>query len=393
MPEKQLRRMNAHYALIQGLFWGGYATIWAFLTVLLLYRGFSNSQIGVVSFLALTLPIVVQPGLAALADRDGRFTSRRLGLALVCLAATAAGVMWAWGANRLLTAVLYVLIGVCLTATQPFFSSMAMEWQMAGADLNFGLGRGIGSACYAALVLLLGQLTERYAPTLVVPVFAGLFAILALAVWRFRSAPAPRMEGERPQVLTNLQLLRKYPRFVLLLAACALLMACHSSSCTYMIHIVEKAGAGAGAMGAALALAAFLELPAMGLFSRMRQRLSLAWLLRLCAGAFLAKIVVFWLAESMTAIYLASVLQFFEYGIFTPATVYYVVEHIDRGNQVKGQALISVASSGVGSAFGSLCCGLILDRAGVSGMLLFEVACAAAGCVVMLLATGEGKRK
>ena len=198
MPEKQLRRMNAHYALIQGLFWGGYATIWAFLTVLLLYRGFSNSQIGVVSFLALTLPIVVQPGLAALADRDGRFTSRRLGLTLVCLAATAAGVMWAWGANRLLTAVLYVLIGVCLTATQPFFSSMAMEWQMAGADLNFGLGRGIGSACYAALVLLLGQLTERYAPTLVVPVFAGLFAILALAVWRFRSAPAPRMEGEAP---------------------------------------------------------------------------------------------------------------------------------------------------------------------------------------------------
>ena len=42
------------------------------------------------------------------------------------------------------------------------------------------MGRGIGSACYAALVLLLGQLTERYAPTLVVPVFAGLFAICLL---------------------------------------------------------------------------------------------------------------------------------------------------------------------------------------------------------------------
>ena len=46
MPEKQLRRMNAHYALIQGLFWGGYATIWAFLTVLLLS----------VSYTHLTLP-------------------------------------------------------------------------------------------------------------------------------------------------------------------------------------------------------------------------------------------------------------------------------------------------------------------------------------------------
>ena len=393
MPEKQLRRMNAHYALIQGLFWGGYATIWAFLTVLLLYRGFSNSQIGVVSFLALTLPIVVQPGLAALADQGRTFHQPAPGVDAGVSGGDRGGSDVGLGSQP-------PADGGAVCAHRRMPDGNAAIFQLHGYGVADGRGRPelrvgtryrLGMLCGAGAALgsadgavrsdaggsgVCGAVCDTGPGGVAIPVSAG-----------------SQNGRERPQVLTNLQLLRKYPRFVLLLAACALLMACHSSSCTYMIHIVEKAGAGSGAMGAALALAAFLELPAMGLFSRMRQRLSLAWLLRLCAGAFLAKIVVFWLAESMTAIYLASVLQFFEYGIFTPATVYYVVEHIDRGNQVKGQALISVASSGVGSAFGSLCCGLILDRAGVSGMLLFEVACAAAGCVVMLLATGEGKRK
>ena len=337
--------------------------------------------------------MAVQPVLASLADRDRRFTSRRLAMALTGLLLLCAVGLWCSAGSMAVTAALYVLVGISLTATAPFHSAMAMELQQHGVALNYGLSRGLGSACYAASVLVLGVVVERYAPTAVLPVFTGEMLLLLLLTWRFRASPTAAAAAGSGPVLSVGQLLRRYPAYTWLLVGCALLMACHSATCTYMIHIVGKVGGSESMMGSALAVAAFLELPAMGLFSRMRQRLSLAWLLRLCAGAFLAKIVVFWLAESMTAIYLASVLQFFEYGIFTPATVYYVVEHIDRGNQVKGQALISVASSGVGSAFGSLCCGLILDRAGVSGMLLFEVACAAAGCVVMLLATGEGKRK
>ena len=224
---------------------------------------------------------------------------------------------------------------------------------MAGADLNFGLGRGIGSACYAALVLLLGQLTERYAPTLVVPVFAGLFAILALAVWRFRSAPAPRMEGERPQVLTNLQLLRKYPRFVLLLAACALLMACHSSSCNIYDSLrgegrsrVRSHGCGFGIGGVSGAAGYGTVQPDA---AEAVSGMAAASVRRCVSGedrSFLAGGVYDrHLSGIGAAIFLVRDLP--------PATVSYVVEHIDQGNQVKGQAPISVASSGVGSAFGS----------------------------------------
>ena len=61
MESGQLRKLNLCYAGIQSLYWAGFAAIWAFLSVLLLYRGFSNSQIGTVSALALLMPLAVQP--------------------------------------------------------------------------------------------------------------------------------------------------------------------------------------------------------------------------------------------------------------------------------------------------------------------------------------------
>lgn len=361
MESGQLRKLNLCYAGIQSLYWAGFAAIWAFLSVLLLYRGFSNSQIGTVSALALLMPLAVQPVLASLADRDRRFTSRRLAMALTGLLLLCAVGLWCSAGSMAVTAALYVLVGISLTATAPFHSAMAMELQQHGVALNYGLSRGLGSACYAASVLVLGVVVERYAPT------------------------AAAAAGSGP-VLSVGQLLRCYPAYTWLLVGCALLMACHSATCTYMIHIVGKVGGSESMMGSALAVAAFLELPAMGLFSRVRRKVPLAWLLIFCSAFFVIRAGLFWAARSVPVLYLAAALDFFEYGIFIPATVYYVAEHIDPANQVKGQSLMGMATTGVGSAFGNFVSGQLLDRAGVSGMLLFCTICAAVGLLVVIYA-------
>ena len=361
MESGQLRKLNLCYAGIQSLYWAGFAAIWAFLSVLLLYRGFSNSQIGTVSALALLMPLAVQPVLASLADRDRRFTSRRLAMALTGLLLLCAVGLWCSAGSMVVTAALYVLVGISLTATAPFHSAMAMELQQHGVALNYGLSRGLGSACYAASVLVLGVVVERYAPTAVAAAGSG-------------------------PVLSVGQLLRCYPAYTWLLVGCALLMACHSATCTYMIHIVGKVGGSESMMGSALAVAAFLELPAMGLFSRVRRKVPLAWLLIFCAVFFVIRAGLFWAARSVPVLYLAAALDFFEYGIFIPATVYYVAEHIDPANQVKGQSLMGMATTGVGSAFGNFVSGQLLDRTGVNGMLLFCTICATVGLLVVIYA-------
>ena len=242
MESGQLRKLNLCYAGIQSLYWAGFAAIWAFLSVLLLYRGFSNSQIGTVSALALLMPLAVQPVLASLADRDRRFTSRRLAMALTGLLLLCAVGLWCSAGSMAVTAVLYVLVGISLTATAPFHSAMAMELQQHGVALNYGLSRGLGSACYAASVLVLGVVVERYAPTAVLPVFAGEMLLLLLLTWRFRASRTMEATAGSGPVLSVGQVLRRYPAYTWLLVGCALLMACHSATCTYMIHIVGKVG-------------------------------------------------------------------------------------------------------------------------------------------------------
>ena len=245
MESGQLRKLNLCYAGIQSLYWAGFAAIWAFLSVLLLYRGFSNSQIGTVSALALLMPLAVQPVLASLADRDRRFTSRRLAMALTGLLLLCAVGLWCSAGSMVVTAALYVLVGISLTATAPFHSAMAMELQQHGVALNSGLSRGLGSACYAASVLVLGVVVERYAPTAVLPVFAGEMLLLLLLTWRFRASRTMEATAGSGPVLSVGQVLRRYPAYTWLLVGCALLMACHSATCTYMIHIVGKVGGSA----------------------------------------------------------------------------------------------------------------------------------------------------
>ena len=308
MESGQLRKLNLCYAGIQSLYWAGFAAIWAFLSVLLLYRGFSNSQIGTVSALALLMPLAVQPVLASLADRDRRFTSRRLAMALTGLLLLCAVGLWCSAGSMAVTAALYVLVGISLTATAPFHSAMAMELQQHGVALNYGLSRGLGSACYAASVLVLGVVVERYAPTAVLPVFAGEMLLLLLLTWRFRASRTMEATAGSGPVLSVGQLLRRYPAYTWLLVGCALLMACHSATCTYMIHIVGKVGGSESMMGSALAVAAFLELPAMGLFSRMRRKVPLAWLLIFCAAFFVIRAGLFWAARSVPVLYLAAAL-------------------------------------------------------------------------------------
>ena len=390
--DKLSRKVNLHHAAMQGSYFIGFSAIWGFGPVLLLYLGLSNSTLGVVTSLALLLPLLIQPVLAALSDADRRWTSRRLALVLSLLTLAAGVVMTVCTGQKTVLLAAYAVIGVLLVCTAPFFNSMVMEYHLRGVNVNYGLGRGTGSTTYAIVALVLGFVLEKQAPTVILPVFLAALAVQIAAVWSFRYPlpPVPAAQTEEPpQVLGLGALLRKYPAFTVMLVGCALLQGGHNACNTYMIHIAAKAGAGESLMGVVLAVSAFMELPAMALFPRMRRRLSLRGLFRLCAAAFVVRNLLFLLAASPVLLYAAAVLQFFEFGIFLPATVYYVAEYLDAANQVKGQGLIHVFSNGVGPAVITAVSGRLIDRFDVNAMLLFTTIAGAVGFLVVAAATSH----
>ena len=396
MSDRRLiRRLNLHFSVLWALFWSSSAALWSFRSVFLLYCGFTNSQIGLVSSCALLLPIAVQPMISSLADRSKCITSRRLAMALTALSIVCCAGIWL-SSHAFLYSVLLVIIGVALTVIVPYFNAMNMDFVMRGIDLNFGASRSCGSVAYSLTSLAMGAALERFAPTLILPVFLISSGALLLALFLFRYPLPPVSETaakEMPVGLSNTALLRRYPQFTLMLAACFLLVGSQSTLNTYMLQIVGKVGGGESVTGTAYFVSSVVELPAMLLFARARRKFSLKTLLLTSAVFFVIRCTVFLLAGSTLTIYFACSLQFFAYAILALATVYYVTEEIDLANQAKGQALIYIISSGPGAAFGSLCGGWLLDSAGVQSLLVFCLACAAAGAAMMFLSLNSQRPK
>ena len=382
-----VRQLNFHFSLLWALFWGSHASLWSYRTVFLLHHGFTNSRIGLISSLALLLPMAVQPLLSSLSDRCSLLTNRAVAMTLAALSMVCCAGIWLFD-NDTVYSVLLIVIGVALTVIVPYFNAMSMDFVMAGVDLNFGASRSCGSVAYSVVSLVMGAALERFAPTLVLPVFFVFAGALLLALFFFRyplPETAVRQTQEAPPALSNTALLRRYPRFALMLAACFLLVCSQMTLSTYMIQIVGKVGGGESLTGRAYFLSSVVELPAMLLFAKARRRIPLRTLLLVSAAFFTVRAAYFLAAGSAAVIYFACTLQFFAYALLAIATVYYVTETLDAANQAKGQALIYIIPSGMGAAFGSLCGGWLLDVGGVGPMLVFCVLTAGLGTAVMAL--------
>lgn len=343
---------------------------------------------------ATLLSVFLSPAVSSFLDARPGLENRHGAMALLTLAAALCLLVWLVPLPRpFVLGACFALIGALLSSTPPFQNAMAMDANRCGIPVVYGFCRGVGSVSYAAAVLLLGFVLERHAPTLLLPVFAALTACGLIAMAGFRLPERPDEAADRPAEHRSIAaVLRSHPRFALTLLGCMFFFLTHTISNTYMNALVGKAGGTASAVGTSLAISAVLELPAMTLVSRLQKRFSPGFFLRFAAGAEIVKFLIFYLARSMPLIYLGQCMQFFQFAIYAPATVYYVAAALPERDQLKGQSLIYVAGSGLGGALGNLLGGRLLDRSGIQAALLLGTVSAAASLLTFCLSTREDSR-
>ena len=385
MKDRLVNQVNWHHASMQATFWGGYCAIWSFITVFLLYRGFMNTQVGIITAVSTTIPTFIAPKLSALADKDPRFGVRRQAIFYTVLLEIAALFMWGFGQYKIVDTAVYLFIGILLVIVPSYFSVMVNDFAVRGLNVNFGLGRGMGSLCYGLCSLLLGFITERYSPVLILPVFVVLNALTLLSIVTFRY-PLPSLPPAKAAdvPVSNLALLKKYPSFALLVLGCGLMMGGHSTVCTYLIHVCERAGVGESAMGTMMAIGAVVEVPVMLLFNRFLRVKPLKFWLALSAFGFVLRQSLLAVATTPALLYVASFLQIIENSLYVPATTLYVVRYLDSANQAKGQALIYTMANGLGPAIALFLGGRLMDLYGVNALMVMIVAVSAVGAAIVL---------
>ena len=386
-------RRNILYCALQGSYWMLYCISITFASYFLLQNGYSNAEIGVILALSYVAGMVLQPLLAAVADKKPRIgTPGILLLGIIACIACLLTLLVLRGHSILLSAILVLFIGLSL-GIQPLVNAFAFYLERLQTKISFGVARGCGSGSYAVFAIIIGRLTLIWgAPMLP---YAGLASALLLLtvtlVLRREGRPADVISSAKKARLTPAALRRSYGSFFALLLGTFGIFYGHSLVSNFLMQIVENVGGNSSDLGTISSYTALLEIPAMLLFDRLERRISCTTMLKFAAVFFTAKAFLLAFASSVPMLYLVFLTQLFSFAVFIPASVRYVDRIMPPELSNTAQALITLmvtSSSTISSALG----GFMIDGIGMRTTLLIGGAGTLLGTVAVFCGMRQPKR-
>ncbi|MBF4692088.1 MFS transporter [Fusibacter ferrireducens] len=397
---------TSKYSIIQGIYWSTYCMMLSFSAVYLLARQYNNSEIGVVLALVNILAFFLQPVMAAYMDKTKKIVLKHfIAILLALVIVLSVGILLTAG-SKYAVALFMILSFSILASIQPLINSICFEYEKMGIRINFGVARGVGSGAYAVTSLILGNVIKTLGADWL-PIYYSVSTLLLLAMIlkftpkkgevSFKTEVASAMEIESPsqskpdESLTIMTFLKKYRYFTIFILGTALVFVPHILINSFMIQIVRRIGGTSSEMGVAAFLAAGSEIPIMFVFSRLMKKVNCGTLLKISALFFTAKHLLTYFAPSIPIFYVAQLLQIGAFGLYVPASVYYVNQIIHKDDQIKGQAMITNALT-LGSILASLIGGILLDYVDPKSVLLLGGIVSIMGSTLMVLSVAPQEK-
>lgn len=375
-----MKNRTLGYAFIQSFFWMCYAAVMGFASMYLLQSGFDNSQVGTLIAAAGLLSALLQPVIAAYADKPRSMSLGRLirlsgTVTLICALA-----LTLTRGSKSLTGLFYGLCMVLLQLTTPLVNALGIATVNNGERMNFGIARGFGSLGYAVVAYLIGLLTKRFG-AVTVPICIALgFGFLVLSVMGYGAVG----RTEAKQASQGGGFLRKYPRYAVVLVGLVLIFVSHTVLNSFTYQIVEAKGGGSEEMGIAMAFSALLELPVMFLFGWMLKKAACHVWFRMAGVFFFLKCLGTLLCRDIPGFYAVQLFQMFGWALMSVSAVFYINAIMSPEDSVKGQAYFTMSIT-LGNVVGAIAAGGILDALGVQAMLVFGTVSALTGAVTVLV--------
>nr|WP_312576396.1 MFS transporter [Sedimentibacter sp.] len=386
--------LNFEYGTIQGTYWMYYGVIMSFASIFLLGKNYTNSEIGVILASSSILAVALQLLLADVADRSKKVSPIDITVIVTALLLFSTAAMFIFTGKSVILSIIFVMIGACLTALQPLINSTAFYISQSGYEINFGITRGGGSISYAVLCALLGYLVILYGiqsiPATGIVVLIFLLTSLVLTKKSYKKYTSKNtvfintVENiEYKETISLKKFIKRNKVFIIFSLGIVGVYFENSVLNNYLMQILLNVGGTSSQMGNLFSFMAILELPCLIFFNQLRRRFSCQFLLKVASVAFTIKIFIVFIAKSVATIYFGFLFQLISFPIFLSASVHLVDEVMDKGEAVKGQALITGMIT-LSNIFASLMGGAILDLSGASLLLLISTILCFIGTIVVI---------
>ena len=334
-------------------------------------NGFGNSMIGVITAVFCLVAVILQPMAGNLCDRIKILTWKRM-IILLGLPYVLICIMMFIVKDRWLIAVLFGSMYIIASIYLPMINTALFAYEREGIKLNFGVARGTGSAMYAIMALLIGNMALRFG-TKIIPASGLIIMVLLLCV--VSTMPPTKksvFESEEYRQTNIISFIRKYPYFSVMLLAVLFIFFSHNIIGTYLLQIVQYLGGNSSNLGTAMFIQAVVEIPVLFTFSFIMSKIKVGNLMILACAGYILRAVLYFVSINIGMIYITQLSQICSFAIIAAASVYFTGTSVREEDHATGQAFMTGMMS-AGTVLGSLFGGAILDYVGMRALLSVNI--------------------
>lgn len=369
--------LNNRFRLFFALNFTAIGIFHPFLALYLASIGLSGSQVGL---LLATIPLagfLAQPLWGLMSDIYGL---RRGALVFACFGVALTTVLFGMTTDFRLLFGLTLIMAVMKGPIGPLGTALALEHlENDGNQVGFGSFRLWGSIGFAIAAFGIGALVVEGSVWRIIPLFALVMFLLGLIALTLPDARIHEAVSWRQGVT----LLRREHRLARFLVSCLLIGATLGIVNSYLAVYLTDIDAPGWVIGAALALAALLEVPLMAQAPALLRR----WGMRLVLVGGVAVLPLRWLLYSIITepllVIPTQVLHSIAMMALLVVGVLYVDRQLARPWRATGQALYAAALHGIGPSLGLFVGGVIYERSGVAPMWLASAFVALIGVLIL----------
>ena len=357
------------YNVLSFLFYIAGCCFAGFVAVFLQYKGVSNTLIGVVTGSGCVAAIFLTPFLSSLVMKiKGLNVKKMIYIVYSCLAIVYLAISL-FPIPPLFVMVIYMIVYALYLSAGPFMQLLASDYMRIGEDVNFGLARGLGSTAWAVGALGFGFLVDIFTPTILCIGF--LFFTLCMLGLLSTMPTVETITSTDKKSGSVFYIVRRYHIFTGILFGFALMLSAATSLSTYLINIVNNLGGDTSFFGIAVFLMAFSEMPVMAITPSLMRRYKSIQLIGFATVCYVLRNFLICVSPNLLVLCVGMMFQGFSFGMLTAVLTYYVIYNLEPIDQVMGQTMIIMMTSGLGAMIGNLLGGVLQDTFGLEAMYIF----------------------
>ena len=384
-------KIQIRYNLLQILFWLLACCVSGYVAIYLKAKGLDNTEIGLVTGLSCVFIMFISPSVSTVLQKVKSLTIPKLATILLVLTSLLFLFVSYINIPDILLIVLYIVIITGYLSCVPLLSTICMNYIERGYDLNFGLARGMGSVSYAISAVVLSYCIDLFDANALSVIHAISVVLFLCILNTMPDYVEERREAEKKQgsVFT---IIKKYKLVFIILLGWAFTFSAATTLSTYLINVVENLGGNTTIYGYAVFCMAASELPAMAVTRKLMRKYNAMSLIVVAGLAYFIRNVLIAIAPNLIFVFLGVIFQSFSYGLLTSMITYYIADTCEKEDQVMGQTLQGIMTTGLGSMLGNILGGVLQDALGLNAMFVFAIGMTVIGSLI-LIGTGLTQRK